>query len=89
MKSVTINQRGTITLPKKMRQDLWLIEGASLRISNKGSKITLEPVSDFDAQLMQDIKEGLEDTKKGNFIEFGSIEELHTKLGIDEGQTFL
>lgn len=84
MKNITINQRGTITLPKKIREAFSLEEGHSLRVSSEGSKITLEPFRDFDTQLMKDVKEGLEDIKKGNFIEFGSIEELHAKLGINE-----
>lgn len=79
MKNVTIQQRGTITLPKKIREELDLSEGRSLRVSHDGPKIILEVVDDFDAQLLRDIKEGLEDIKKGNFIEFGSIKELHEK----------
>ena len=85
MKNITVHPQGTITLPKKMRESLGLSGGSSLRISQEGSKITLEPLSDFDMQLMQDIKEGLEDIKKGNFIEFGSIQELHEKIDLYEG----
>lgn len=81
MNTVKIQQRGLLTLPKKLRDSLSLKEGQILKISQSGQKIILEPqISTIDAELAEAIKEGLADIKKGNFIEFGSIKEFHTKL---------
>ncbi len=81
MNTIKLQQRGLITLPKKLRDILSIGEGQILRIELSGNKIILEPqLSPLDTELAKDIKESLDDIKKGRFIEFGSIDEFHKKL---------
>jgi len=80
MQTIKLQQRGILTLPKKLRDALDLFEGQSLRISEEKGKIIIEPEMSFDTQLAADLKQGLEDIKNGNFIEFSSAKELHEKL---------
>lgn len=81
MNTIKLQQRGLITLPKKLRDSLSLEEGQVLHIEQSGNKIILEPQQiSLDSQLAIDIKQGLQDIKNGNFIEFGTIEEFHKKL---------
>jgi len=84
MKNITLQQRGVLTLPKRVRDELNLSEGTTFSVAQEEGSIILRPMNAFDAQLAADVKQGLEDIKNGNFIEFGSIEELHAKLGINE-----
>lgn len=81
MNTVKIQQRGLLTLPKKLRDALSLQEGQILRIEEIDGKIILEPQqSALDRQLAADIKQGIEDIKNGRFIEFSTIKEFHEKL---------
>lgn len=80
MNTVKLQQRGLLTLPKKLRDTLGLKEGQTLRIEEKAGQIILEPELSVDAQLARDIKQGLEDIKAGHFIEFGTIEEFDDKI---------
>jgi bifunctional DNA-binding transcriptional regulator/antitoxin component of YhaV-PrlF toxin-antitoxin module len=80
MQTIKLQQRGVLTLPKKLRDKLDLFEGQSFRVQNEGKRIILEVEDSFDTQLMTDIKQGLEDIKNGKFIEFSSIGEFHEKL---------
>ena len=76
-----MQQRGLLTLPKKLRDALSLEEGQVLRVEQVDGKIFLEPQqSSLDKDLARDIRKGLQDIKAGNFIEFGSISEFHKKL---------
>ncbi|MFT7507807.1 MAG: AbrB family looped-hinge helix DNA binding protein [Acidimicrobiales bacterium] len=74
MQTIKLQQRGILTLPKKLRESLDLFEGQSLRIQEKDGKIILEPETSFDEQLAADLKQGLQDIKDGNYIEFSTIE---------------
>ncbi len=81
MNTIKLQQRGLLTLPKKLRDALSLEEGQVLRIEHVDGKIILEPQqSAFDRQLAADLKQGIEDIKNGRFIEFSTIEEFHEKL---------
>jgi len=81
MNTIKLQQRGLLTLPKKLRDALSLKEGQVLRIQHAGGKIILEPQnSTIDSDLAQAITQGLEDIKSGKFIEFGSTTEFHNKL---------
>ncbi len=81
MNTIKLQQRGLLTLPKKLRDDLSLEEGQILSVKQEGGKIILEPqVSGVDSELAEAIKQGLADIKGGKFIEFGSTAELHKKL---------
>jgi len=81
MNTVKLQQRGLLTLPKKIRETLGLEDGQVLRIEEKAGKITLTPQSTASRlDLSQMIKQGIADLKEGHFIEFGSSKELNKKL---------
>ncbi|HMO77794.1 MAG TPA: AbrB/MazE/SpoVT family DNA-binding domain-containing protein [Candidatus Paceibacterota bacterium] len=80
MNTIKLQQRGILTLPKKLREALNLTEGQSLRVEQKEGKIILEPQVTMPQELAESIKLSLEDLKKGRYIEFGSSKELHKKL---------
>jgi AbrB family looped-hinge helix DNA binding protein len=80
VKTIKLQQRGILTLPKKIRDSMDLSEGQSFRVMQEGSRIILELEKNFDSQLMQDLKQGIEDIKQGKFIEFSTAAELHKKL---------
>ena len=86
MNTIKLQQRGLLTLPKKLRDVLSLKEGQILNVHHLDGKIILEPqVATIDSELARAITQGLEDIKQGNFIEFGSTDELHSKLMKYEG----
>ncbi len=80
MQTIKLQQRGVLTLPKKIRDAFGLSEGQSLRVEQQDDRIVLVPESNIDRQLAADIKQGLEDIKHGRFIEFSTIEEFHKKI---------
>ncbi len=81
MNTVKLQQRGLLTLPKKLRDDLALQEGQILTVKQEGGRIILEPqTSVVDTELAAALKQGLIDIKEGNFIEFGSTAEFQKKL---------
>ncbi|PIR85949.1 hypothetical protein COU14_01555 [Candidatus Kaiserbacteria bacterium CG10_big_fil_rev_8_21_14_0_10_44_10] len=80
MNTVTLKQRGVITLPKKIRDSLGLFEGQTFRVEQKDDKIILEPAASFDARLLADIKESLEDVKQGRYIQFSTVGEFNKKM---------
>ena len=80
MNTIKLQQRGTLTLPKKIRESFKLTEGDVLRISESNNQIVLERIETGNADLLEDIKKSLAEIKKGKFIEFGSIPEFKKKL---------
>jgi AbrB family looped-hinge helix DNA binding protein len=81
MSTIKLRQGGLLTLPKKLRDSLGLEEGHILRVKSESGKIILEPqMSDFDRQLLADIKQSREDIKNGRFITFSTIEEFDEKM---------
>lgn len=81
MNTIKLQQRGLLTLPKKLRDSLSLKEGQILTVQEVNGKIILEAqTSTVDSVLAQALTQGLEDIKRGKFIEFGSTAEFHKKL---------
>jgi AbrB family looped-hinge helix DNA binding protein len=81
MNTVRLQQRGLLTLPKKLRDALSLKEGQILTVKQANGKIILEAqTSTVDRDLAQALTQGLKDIKRGKFIEFGSTAEFHKKL---------
>ena len=80
MNTIKMQQRGTLTLPKKIRESLNLKEGEILSVVHDENKIILERHESVETELLRDIKKSLADIKKGKFIEFGSLEEFKKKL---------
>ena len=78
--TLKIQSRGTITLPKKMRESLSLKKGDFLNVNLKNKKIIVEPVNKVDENLYKSVQSSLEDLKNGNFITFSSSKEMKTKL---------
>jgi AbrB family looped-hinge helix DNA binding protein len=72
MRTIKLQQRGVLTLPKKIRDSLQLEEGQMLRVQEKNGSVILEAAHSVDTQLMRDLKQGMEDLKRGKFIEFAS-----------------
>ena len=85
MKNVIIGQRGTITLPKSLRDALHLKEGSVLHLFTKDGSLILEPTQSGEDQVLLDIQQGIKDLKNGKFIEFSSIKEFDTKVKEYEG----
>jgi len=80
MNTIKLQQRGTLTLPKKIREVLKLSEGEVLQVSQKDNRIILERAVSPETELLRDIKQSLTDIKQGKFIEFGSIAEFKKEL---------
>jgi bifunctional DNA-binding transcriptional regulator/antitoxin component of YhaV-PrlF toxin-antitoxin module len=80
MQTIKLQQRGVLTLPKRLRELLGFSEGQSFRVLHEGNKIILEAEDSFDSQLMRDIKQSLDDIKKGDFIEFSTLQEFDEKM---------
>lgn len=83
MRTITIKQRGLVTLPKKLRDSLGLAEGTVLRVTTDKGNIVLEPdkkMTALDIELVAAIKQSREDLKHGRYIQFATIEEFHEKL---------
>lgn len=81
MNTIKLQQRGLLTLPKKLRDSLGLEEGQILSVKSESGKIVLEPqMSALDRQLAADIKQGFEDIKNGNYFTFSTIEEFDERM---------
>lgn len=80
MNTIKLQQRGILTLPKKLRDTLGLEEGQVMRVHEKDGQIILEPQLSIDEQLAHDLKQGLADINAGRFIEFSTIEEFDKKI---------
>ena len=83
MNTITVRQRGSVTIPKKLRDSLGLAEGTILRVTTEKGNIVLEPdkkMTALDIELAAAIKQSKEDLKHGRYIEFSTIEEFQEKL---------
>ena len=83
MNTITVRQRGSVTIPKKLRDSLGLAEGTILRVTTDKGNIVLEPdkkMTALDIELADAIKQSKEDLKHGRYIEFSTIEEFQEKL---------
>ena len=80
MNTIRMQQRGTLTLPKKIRESLNLKVGEILSVTAKNNKIIIERSEGADAELMRDIQMSLKALQEGRFIEFGSIKEFKEKI---------
>jgi len=80
MTTVKLQQRGVLTLPKKLRDALHLEEGQTLRIEQRDGGFFVQPEVSLPPELAEAIRESREDIKHGRYITFSSIEEFHKKL---------
>lgn len=79
MTTIKIGQRGVITLPKNMRESLGITEGGVLGVREQNGALILEPHRAQNDTLLADIRSGLQEIKRGEYIEFSSVPELHRK----------
>jgi len=79
--TLKIQSRGTITLPKKIRETLNLKKGDFLSVNLKNRKIVVEPIKK-DEDLYKSVLSSLQDLKNGDFITFSSSKEMRNKLKI-------
>jgi|GEM_PF-979596 len=77
--TVKLQQRGVLTLPKKLRDALDLEEGQTLRIEKRDGGFFVEPQVTMPAELVESIRQSKKDIENGDYITFGSIEEFHEK----------
>jgi len=80
MTTIKVGQRGVITLPKKLRETLGIAEGGVLSAYEKEGALILQPGGKGDDAVLASIRQGLEDIRRGAYIEFGSIEEFEREL---------
>lgn len=73
-----MRERGVLTLPKSIRDSIGLGDDAILNVHIENNTVVLTPYHGENA-LLEEIRRGLEQIRQGDFIEFGSIEELHHK----------
>lgn len=77
--TIKLQQRGVVTLPKKLRDSLQLEEGQTLRIEERDGGFFVQPEVTLPPELAEAIAASKEDLKNGDYITFGSIEEFHQK----------
>ncbi len=74
-----IQSRGTVTIPKKMREALGVADGDLMRVVVENGAAVFTPMR-RDVEVYADIAQSLEDLKKGEFISFASVGEMRKKL---------
>lgn len=74
--NITMQQRGVIVLPKKIRDLFKLDTGSSLRVSSRGDEIVISSATD---PVLEEIRKGLQEYREGKYITVSSIDELHEK----------
>lgn len=79
-KSVTLDDRGRITLPQPLRDELDLKEGDSLMVHTEGNVVELAKL-DLDENPFDVLAQhAVDEAKKGNTL---SLEEVAEKRGVD------
>jgi|AntAceMinimDraft_6_1070360.scaffolds.fasta_scaffold95290_2 AbrB family looped-hinge helix DNA binding protein len=78
--TIKLQQRGVVTLPKKLRDTLHLEEGQTLRVEQRDGGFFVQPQVTLPTELADAIRESKEDIKNGHTLTFGSVAELHAKL---------
>jgi len=74
---VKIKQKGQVTIPADIREELALAEGDYLEVSRRGKKIVLQPKIVLDRDIAAKIAQGLADLKAGRVTPaFDSVVDL-------------
>lgn len=77
MSLVKVRQRGQVTLPQDVRDELQLEEGNLLEASVENHAIVLKPKAVVDRRIDEAIAEGKRDYREGRFIgPFDMVEEF-------------
>ena len=77
--TVKMQSRGVLTMPKKVRNHFGWGDGdvIDLEVTDKG--VLIKPIPRLDPELQKDLHSALQDFQTGNFVEFSSVKEFHTK----------
>jgi len=62
---IKVQERGVITLPKRIRERAGLSPGAIVDIEERDGAVVMRPVSKLDPELLRDLKSALEDLRTG------------------------
>jgi len=63
--TIKVQDRGVITLPKRMRERAGFSAGAMVDIEERDGEIVMRPVSTLGPELLADLKSALEDLRTG------------------------
>jgi AbrB family looped-hinge helix DNA binding protein len=77
--TIKLQQRGVITLPKKLRDALQLSEGQTLRVEQRDGGFFVQPEVTLPRELAEAIADSKRDIANGDYITFSTIEEFHEK----------
>ena len=80
MTTIKVGQRGVVTLPKKLRVALGIAEGGVLNAYEKDGALILKLGGKGDDAVLASIRAGLDEIRRGEYIEFGSIAEFEKKM---------
>ena len=79
--AVKIGTSRQVVIPKKFHDQLGLTPGDYLEVELQAGRVVMTPKTLVDKQLEQDIRESMEDFKKGRFYgPFDSAEEMAKSL---------
>lgn len=91
MPIVKVLEKGQVTLPAKIRQEVGLETGDYVKVEKEGSRIVLTPQAMVERhpEIDQAIAEGLEDVRAGRLSpKFSSMKEFKAWLKTPEGKKF-
>ncbi len=80
VESVQVDDRGRVTLPKELREDLELEEGDTLLVHKEGNVIELAKMDQDENPFAVLAKHAIEESKKGNTI---PLEDIADRENID------
>jgi AbrB family looped-hinge helix DNA binding protein len=86
-----VKQKGQVTIPAGIREELGLEEGDYVEIAREGRRIVLTPKDVIDRHPAIDaaLAEGLEDVRAGRISpSFKSMKEFEAWLATEEGKRF-
>lgn len=81
--SVQVDDRGRVTLPKELREELDLEEGDNLLVHKEGNVIELAKMDEDENPFSILAKQAIEEHKKGNTIPLEDIVEREN-IDLDE-----
>ena len=81
MTTIKVQERGVITLPKKIRDEVGIDRDTLIDIETRDGSVIMRPVSRLHPDLLADLKSALEDLRMGNVSPpFRSGAELETYM---------
>ncbi len=62
---IKVQERGVITLPKRIRERTGFSAGTMISVEERGGEVVMRPVSTLDPELLADVKSALDDLWNG------------------------